>query len=157
MAEIITITDFQAPELDIYARCSETQLLHYYEPKGGIFIAESPKVIERALHMGCEPISILTETKHIDTQLSQSVFIKAFFHRQPIQTIAQMHGLCIPVIHMLQHILPKQKQRPVKTLCILKITDKTNLSAFRSQKKQGRIQHQILTRQQISRHSLHRL
>ena len=70
MAEIITITDFQAPELDIYARCSETQLLHYYEPKGGIFIAESPKVIERALNMGCEPISILTETKHIDTQLS---------------------------------------------------------------------------------------
>ena len=45
MAEIIPITDFQAPELDIYARCSESQLLHYYEPNGGIFIAESPKVM----------------------------------------------------------------------------------------------------------------
>ena len=70
MAEIIPITDFQAPELDIYARCSESQLLHYYEPNGGIFIAESPKVIERALNMGCEPISLLAETKHPDTKLA---------------------------------------------------------------------------------------
>lgn len=70
MAEIIPITDFQAPELDIYARCSESQLLHYYEPNGGIFIAESPKVIERALNMGCEPISLLAETKHPDTRLA---------------------------------------------------------------------------------------
>lgn len=43
----IEITDFNAPELDIYARCNEAQLLHYFEPAPGIFIAESPKVIER--------------------------------------------------------------------------------------------------------------
>ena len=73
MAEIIPITDFQAPELDIYARCSESQLLHYYEPNGGIFIAESPKVIERALNMGCEPISLLAETKHPDTLLADII------------------------------------------------------------------------------------
>ena len=73
MAEIIPITDFQAPELDIYARCSESQLLHYYEPNGGIFIAESPKVIERALNMGCEPISLLAETKHPDTRLADII------------------------------------------------------------------------------------
>ena len=97
MAEIITITDFQAPELDIYARCSETQLLHYYEPKGGIFIAESPKVIERALNMGCEPISILTETKHIDTQLSGilSRFPELPVYTAPYEVLTQLTGFSL--------------------------------------------------------------
>ena len=66
MANIIEITDFNAPELDIYARLSENQLLHYHEPiKKGLFIAESPKVIERALNAGCVPVSMLLEKKHI--------------------------------------------------------------------------------------------
>ncbi|MBE5892667.1 MAG: RNA methyltransferase [Lachnospiraceae bacterium] len=66
MANIIEITDFNAPELDIYARLSENQLLHYHEPiKKGLFIAESPKVIERALNAGCVPVSMLLERKHI--------------------------------------------------------------------------------------------
>lgn len=97
MAEIIPITDFQAPELDIYARCSETQLLHYYEPKGGIFIAESPKVIERALNMGCEPISILTETKHIDTQLSGilSRFPELPVYTAPHEVLTQLTGFSL--------------------------------------------------------------
>ncbi len=97
MAEIITITDFQAPELDIYARCSETQLLHYYEPKGCIFIAESPKVIERALNMGCEPISILTETKHIATQLSGilSRFPELPVYTAPYEVLTQLTGFSL--------------------------------------------------------------
>ena len=65
---IINITDFSAPELDIYARMTENQLLHIYEPKRGIFIAESPKVIGRALDAGCVPISILIEEKHVETE-----------------------------------------------------------------------------------------
>lgn len=68
MPNIIKITDFQAPELDIYARFSEAMLLHLYEPNGGIFIAESPKVVERALDAGYEPISFLMEEKHIETE-----------------------------------------------------------------------------------------
>ncbi len=68
MSVIIPITDFNAPELDVYARQNEVQLLHYYEPNGGIFIAESPKVIERALDAGCVPISILVEQKHVEGQ-----------------------------------------------------------------------------------------
>lgn len=68
MSNIIPITNFNAPELDIYARLSEVQLLKYYEPNGGIFLAESPKVIERALNSGCEPISFLMEEKHIETE-----------------------------------------------------------------------------------------
>lgn len=63
---IIHITDFNAPELAIYSKMSEAELLHLYEPHGGIFIAESPKVIDRALHAGYEPISILMEEKDIE-------------------------------------------------------------------------------------------
>ena len=65
MPNIIEINDFSAPELDVYARLNEAQLLHYYEPNGGLFIAESPKVIERALDAGCKPLSLLMEPKHI--------------------------------------------------------------------------------------------
>lgn len=62
---IIEITDFNAHELDPYARLTEAQLLNRDHPQNGIFIAESPKVIERALSAGYEPISALVENKHI--------------------------------------------------------------------------------------------
>lgn len=65
---IIEIADFEAPELDVYARLSENQLLNRHEPEKGIFIAESPKVIERALDAGCQPLSLLLERKHIEGQ-----------------------------------------------------------------------------------------
>lgn len=68
MSNIIEITDFSAPELDIYARLSEPQLLHYFEPEAGVFIAESPTVIELALNMGYEPLSLLLEHSHIENQ-----------------------------------------------------------------------------------------
>lgn len=68
MAKIIEITDFAATELDIYARMSENQLLNRHEPEKGIFIAESPKVIERALDAGCIPVSILAEKRHVEGQ-----------------------------------------------------------------------------------------
>lgn len=66
MINQIRIADFNAPELDIYARTKEVVLLNRAKPEDGIFIAESPKVIERALDSGCEPISILMEERHIE-------------------------------------------------------------------------------------------
>lgn len=66
MINQIRITDFNATELDIYARTKEVVLLNRANPEDGIFIAESPKVIERALDSGCEPISILMEERHIE-------------------------------------------------------------------------------------------
>lgn len=66
MPNIIEINDFSAPELDVYARLTEAQLLNRFEPEKGLFIAESPKVIERALDAGYEPVSILLEKKHIE-------------------------------------------------------------------------------------------
>ena len=66
MAGIIEITDFADPRLDVYARLTEAQLLNRFEPAKGMFIAESPKVIHRALDGGCKPVSLLMERKDID-------------------------------------------------------------------------------------------
>lgn len=57
MLNIIEITDFSATELDVYARLTENQLINRAEPENGMFIAESPLVIERALDAGCIPLS----------------------------------------------------------------------------------------------------
>ena len=65
------IKDFAAPELDAYARTSEVQLLRYYEPEPGVFIAESPKVIERALHAGYQPVSFLIEHKDLEREAGE--------------------------------------------------------------------------------------
>ncbi|MFR1131943.1 MAG: TrmH family RNA methyltransferase [Enterocloster bolteae] len=73
MPNIIEITDFAAPELDIYARLTEGQLLNRHEPDKGVFIAESPKVIERALDAGCVPISMLMEKKHVESQAREII------------------------------------------------------------------------------------
>ena len=73
MPNIIEITDFHAPELDIYARYTEGQLLNRHEPEKGIFIAESPLVIGRALDGGCQPISILVEDRQAEHQAKEII------------------------------------------------------------------------------------
>lgn len=65
MPNIVEITDFHAPELDPYARLTQNQLRCRLEPEKGIFIAESPKVIFRALDAGYEPVSLLMERRQI--------------------------------------------------------------------------------------------
>lgn len=72
-SNIIEITDFQAPELDVYARLSENQLLNRCEPEKGLFIAESPRVIERALDAGYQPVSCLVEKKHIEGEAKEII------------------------------------------------------------------------------------
>ena len=62
---MIEITDFDAPELDVYARLTEAQLLNKDHPEDGLFIAESPKVISRALDGGYELVSVLVEKKQV--------------------------------------------------------------------------------------------
>lgn len=71
MMNIIEIKNLDVPELQIYYNLNEAQLFHYFEPKPGIFIAESPKVIERALDAGCVPMSFLMEKKHVKTQAKE--------------------------------------------------------------------------------------
>ena len=73
MKDFIEITDFSDPELDVYARLTEAQLLNRFEPKKGMFIAESPKVIMRALDAGCEPVSLLVERNHVNAEAAEAI------------------------------------------------------------------------------------
>ena len=73
MREIIKINDFNAPELDVYVRLTGPQLRSKLEPDRGVFIAESPTVIEVALNAGCVPISMLTDERLINTQVKDII------------------------------------------------------------------------------------
>ena len=66
MPNVMEITDFSVPELDIYARLTENQLVNRQNPENALFIAESPVVIQRALDAGCVPVSFLMERKHVE-------------------------------------------------------------------------------------------
>lgn len=68
MPNIIEIKDFNDSRLDVYARLTENQLRCREHPENALFIAESPKVIERALDGGFEPVSLLMERKHVEGQ-----------------------------------------------------------------------------------------
>lgn len=73
MRDFVQITDFSDPELDVYARLTEAQLLNRFEPKKGMFIAESPKVIARALDAGCQPVSFLVERNHVNREAEEVI------------------------------------------------------------------------------------
>ena len=83
MNNIIEINDITAPELDVYARTSEVQLLRYYEPEPGLFIAESPKVIERALPFAAK-IREVTPT-NAATRVGRSKSVVSRFDTHTIQ------------------------------------------------------------------------
>ena len=70
---LIEITDFMAPELDVYARLTEAQLLNRHCLREGLFIAESPKVISRALDAGCVPVSFLAEKRNIHGETAEVI------------------------------------------------------------------------------------
>ena len=71
MANIIPIASFSAPELDVFARLTENQLVNRADPANAMFIAESPLVIGRALDGGCVPLSFLMETKHVEGKAAE--------------------------------------------------------------------------------------
>ena len=73
MITFTEITDFNAPELDVYARLTEAQLLNRHNLKEGLFIAESPKVIMRALDSGCRPVSLLVERGHVNAEAEEAI------------------------------------------------------------------------------------
>ena len=73
MREFIEITDFRDAELDVFARLTEAQLLNRFEPKKGMFIAESPKVIQRALAAGCRPEKLLVERSHCNEEAMAAI------------------------------------------------------------------------------------
>lgn len=97
MANIITITDFYDEALDVYARLTENQLLNRDDPSKGIFIAESPKVIERALDAGCVPLSFLVEDKHVETQAKELLLRCPDIpvYTAPFEVLTQLTGFAL--------------------------------------------------------------
>ena len=83
---IIEITDFSASELDVYARLTENQLLNRAEPEKGMFIAESPKVIERALNAGYIPVSCLVEKRQIENGVEEVLEVLKRCSQVPVYT-----------------------------------------------------------------------
>ena len=86
----IEISDLEAPELEVFSKLSEVQLLHYYEPAPGIFIAESANVILRALEAGYEPCSLLLETQRVEKEgrpvldKIEEIYGREFLEKVPI-------------------------------------------------------------------------
>ena len=70
MHNLIFLDDLNGADLDPYVRLNEAQLFHALEPDPGLFIAESPKVIERALRAGYQPASLLVEEKALTRDLA---------------------------------------------------------------------------------------
>ena len=97
MSQIVEITDFSAPELDVYARLTEAQLLNRQNLKEGLFIAESPLVIGRALDAGYEPVSLLMERKHMETAAKEVIArcgdVPVFTAEMPVLT--QLTGFAL--------------------------------------------------------------
>lgn len=138
---LIEISDFQAPELDVYARLTEAQLLNRFEPKKGMFIAESPKVILRALEAGCVPVSILAERSHIHGEAREAIDRCGDIpvYTAPLEVLTQLTGfqltrgmLCAmmrPPIPELSRVLAGAKRIAV----LEDVMNPTNLGAiFRS-------------------------
>ena len=73
MAEIIEINSLEYEGTEVYNQLSEAELRHYYGKKGGLFIAESPKVIERAMNAGYEAVSVLAEKRHIEGEAREII------------------------------------------------------------------------------------
>lgn len=95
MAKIIEISDFSAPELDVYARLTENQLLNRADPKNAMFVAESPLVIGRAMDAGCVPLSFLMEPKHIEGR-GQEILARCAddvpVYTAPLEVLTQLTG-----------------------------------------------------------------
>ena len=141
MANIIEITSFEDPRLDVYARLTEAQLLNRFEPAKGMFIAESPKVIQRALDSGCKPVSLLMERKDIDGQAAEIIAqcgdIPLFTADRDV--LAQLTGFQLTrgvLCAMLRPKLPTVEEicRDAKRIVVLEnVMNPTNVGAiFRS-------------------------
>ena len=141
MPNIIEITDFSVPELDAFARLTEAQLRSRQDPGKSLFIAESPKVIERALNAGYEPVSLLMERKHIDGQASTII---ARCDDIPVYTADRELLAALTGYELTRGVLCAMRRRPLPTveeLCtnarrvavLESIVDPTNVGAiFRS-------------------------
>ncbi len=141
MPNIIEISDFSAPELDVYARLTENQLVCRRDPGRALFIAESPVVIERALDAGCVPVSFLMETKHAAGKgrelIARCGGIPVF--TAPLEVLTQLTGFRLTrgmLCAMRRPALPSAEEvcRGARRIAVLEnVMNPTNIGAiFRS-------------------------
>lgn len=139
--EFVEITDFSDPRLDVYARLTEAQLLNRFEPKKGMFIAESPKVIMRALDAGCKPVSLLVERNHVNEEAQEAIErcgdVPVF--TAPLEVLTQLTGFQLTrgmLCAMLRPKLPSVTEvlEGAKRIAVLEnVQNPTNVGAiFRS-------------------------
>ena len=113
MADVREIIDFSDPALDVYARLTEAQLMNRFDPSKAMFIAESPKVIHRALDGGYEPVSMLMERKDINGSAAD---ILTRCPDIPVYT-ADEELLCnLTGYHLTRGVLCAMKRPPLPTL-----------------------------------------
>ena len=141
MPNVLEITDFAAPELDVYARLTENQLVNRADPENGLFIAESPNVILRALDGGYEPVSLLMERRHIEGQAREVVERcgEIPLYTAPLPVLTELTGFPLTrgvLCAMRRRPLPKPEEicREARRVAVLEnIMNPTNLGAiFRS-------------------------
>lgn len=141
MPNIINITNFSSPQLDFYARLSEKQLLHYYEPDTGLFIAESPKVIQRAIAAGHTPMSFLVEDRHLETQAKEIIDAHPDVpvYTAPFEMLTQLTGFnltrgMLAVLHRSSLPTVEQVCQGARRVVVLEnVMNPTNIGAiFRS-------------------------
>ena len=141
MPSLFPITDFADPALDVYARLTENQLVNREDLSQGLFIAESPKVIERALNAGYVPVSFLMEPRHVETQ-ARDILARCGevpVYTAPLDVLKQLTGFPLT-----RGMLCAMRRRPlptVGTVCagakrvavLEDVTNYTNIGAiFRS-------------------------
>lgn len=113
MSNIIEITAFDAPELDVYARLNENQLLNRADPANGLFIAESPKVVERAMNAGYEPVSMLVEKKHLEGEAKEVIerAKNAEIYTAEFEVLKELTGFALT-----RGVLCAMRRRPLPTV-----------------------------------------
>ena len=141
MPNIIEIESFSDPELDVYARLTENQLVNRADPKNALFIAESPNVIARALDAGCCPVSMLLERKHIEGQ-ARAIVARCGdipIYTAPLDVLTKLTGFPLTrgvLCAMRRPVLPGVEEilRNARRIAVLEdIMNPTNLGAiFRS-------------------------
>ena len=147
MMKVIEIQNFEAPELDVYARLTENQLVNRADPAKGMFIAESPKVIMRALDAGCVPVSVLMEKRQLETEgealeairMCSSTNNEFTVYMAPFEVLAKLTGfkltrgmLCAMYRPKLR--TPQEICRDARRIAVLEnVVNPTNVGAiFRS-------------------------
>lgn len=135
---LIEITDFSDPALDVYARLNERELIHLYDPQEGLFIAESPNVILRALNGGYQPVSLLMEHRHVEGQAKPILerCPEVPVYTAPLEVLTQLTGFPLTrgiLCAMRRRPLPSAEEilRGARRVAVLEnIMNPTNLGAI---------------------------